>query len=248
MKKRFLALLFFLISTHNLFSQELITDRPDFTESANAVPWRTVQVETGIEYGTFNSTSTLSYPIVLTRFGLGKQLEVRFGFSGWHQVSVNNQSETFLNDVLIESKYQLTAETANIPMAILLVSTLPTGDEEVSAGDAEIGLKYACSYDINESLSVGANIGAITALRDSDNEMVSLASIAMGMGITKKTSAFLEVFAEIPEQTAWEPVVDGGLTYLITPLAQADVYVGKGLNKHADNWIVGLGFSFQFNY
>ncbi|MBN1542540.1 hypothetical protein JW992_10370 [candidate division KSB1 bacterium] len=39
-----------------------------------------------------------------------------------------------------------------------------------------------------------------------------------------------------------------GFTCLITPVVQADFYLGKGLNANGADLILGGGFSFRFSY
>ncbi|MBI9070876.1 MAG: transporter [Melioribacteraceae bacterium] len=247
MNRYFTIVLFFCLTTI-LFSQELVTDRPDFTESALVVPLHMIQVESGVEYSDFQSIEEFSYPNALFRIGVGNNLEVRFGLSGWTNVSVNDNSNNYLNDLLFEAKYQITKDDVLFPTAIMLVSTLPTGDEEVSVESAEIGVKLATGYDINDKLGLGFNLGFISVESGGKREILSLASVAMGIGITDKVSAFIEAYAEVPQNEVWQPVIDGGFTYLVTSKAQIDLYVGKGLNDYTPDLIIGAGFSFQFNY
>ena len=241
-----LVLIFSLLSIGK--AQDLVTDRPDFTESALVIPAKMIQIEAGAEYADFKSATDFSFPGVLARIGLGRNLEIRLGFSGWSKVTMNDRSNTYLNDLILEAKYQITNTTARIPMAVLLVSTLPTGDDEVSVAQMEIGIKFACSYDVNERFGLGANLGAISIGAGDQREVLSLASVALGIGVTDRLGAFIETHAEIPENASWQPVMDGGFTYLITPVAQADFYVGKGLNNHAADLIIGGGFSFRFGF
>lgn len=246
--QRYVILILFsmFIDVSGAAAQELVTDRPDFTESALVVSSKMIQIESGVELIEFNSSSTFSYPIVLARIGIGHNLEARVGFSGWINETIHGNSNTYINDMIFEAKYQITSTETEIPMALLLVSTLPTGDEEVSVENTEIGVKFACSYELNDRMGLAANIGTI-ATTASSREFISLASIAMGIGMSDKTSSFIELLAEIPEKEAWQPVIDGGVTYLITPVAQADFYVGTGLNAHSPDLIVGAGFSFRFS-
>lgn len=43
----FVKLFLFSLLASSLFAQEIITDRPDFTESPNVIPPRMVQIESG---------------------------------------------------------------------------------------------------------------------------------------------------------------------------------------------------------
>ncbi|MBD3384077.1 hypothetical protein GF407_04040 [candidate division KSB1 bacterium] len=242
----FLIVMIPIIGLSSGFSQELVTDRPDFTESALVVPAGTLQIEAGAEYADFNSVTDFSCPAILARAGLGNRFEVRVGFGGWSKITVDDKSQTYLNDLILEAKYQLTETSATIPMALMLVSTLPAGDEEVSVGNTEIGIKYACSYDVNESIGLGVNFGAISVTAGDERQILSLASVALGVGLSDKLAIFLETFAEIPQNQSWQPVLDGGFTYLLAPLLQADFYIGKGLNGQSAELIIGAGVSLGF--
>ena len=76
-------------------AQDLVTDRPDFTESALVVPSKMIQLEGGVEVEDFNSVSTFSYPSILARIGIGYNLEVRLGFSGWLNERIDGNSNTY---------------------------------------------------------------------------------------------------------------------------------------------------------
>ena len=228
--------------------QELVTDRPDYTESALAVPSKMIQIESGAEYADLKAAEELSFPNALVRIGVGHNLELRLGFPGWTSISVSNKTESYLNDLLFEVKYQFTQSDVVMPVAVILVSTLPTGDDEVSSGEMEIGLKLAAERDLNERLGLSMNIGTISVPAGDERELLSLASVALGIGVNDKLGAFLEVLAEMPQSEAWQPVLDGGFTYLLSDEAQLDLYAGKGLNDHAPDLIIGAGFSFRFGF
>jgi hypothetical protein len=69
--------------------------------------------------------------------------------------------------------------------------------------------------------------------------------------LTKKLGAFTEWFALFPH-SALDPDVgpqyylDGGFAYRFTPNTQFDIRAGVGLNRHADDFFAGTGFSFRY--
>jgi hypothetical protein len=57
---------------------ELVTDRPDFTESSEVVGHRIVQIETGLRVEqSAAATGQVTTPQVLVRVGLGSRFELR---------------------------------------------------------------------------------------------------------------------------------------------------------------------------
>lgn len=229
-------------------AQDLITDRPDYTESAFAVNARTVQVESGTEWVDFETHEEFSYPNVLARIGIGYNTEIRLGLPGWTNVMINDRSKSYFNDLILEAKYQFINDDAELPVAVLLVSTLPTGDDAVSVGTAEIGIKSALSYNINNSISLGWNVGAISVDDGDARKFLFLKSIAFGVALNERLGLFIETFAETLESETWQPFVDGGFTYLVFDEVQLDFYLGKGLNDYTSDLIIGAGLSFLVGY
>ena len=98
---KFFLIIFLIFGILSISSaQDLVTDRPDFTESAFVVSPKIIQLEGGVEFEDFNSVSTFSYPSILARIGIGYNLEVRLGFSGWLNERIGSNSNTFLNDII----------------------------------------------------------------------------------------------------------------------------------------------------
>jgi len=64
---------------------ELITDRPDATESPSTVPVGTLQIETGAFYTSFEEADikheVIGYNTTLLRYGILDNLEIRLGWN-----------------------------------------------------------------------------------------------------------------------------------------------------------------------
>ena len=70
---------------NEMISDEMITDRPDATESPNIVPRGAIQVETGGYYSRFKDQDlkheTHGYNTTLFRYGLLENFEIRLGWN-----------------------------------------------------------------------------------------------------------------------------------------------------------------------
>ena len=64
---------------------ELITDRPDQTESSTTVPYQSVQIETGWLHSEEDDDDieTDTFPQTLLRYGLADGLELRLNYDGY---------------------------------------------------------------------------------------------------------------------------------------------------------------------
>jgi hypothetical protein len=239
--------IFFLLYTPLfLYAQGLVTDRPDFTESASIVPQKSFQLESGFAFAKTADVYENSLPNLLIRYGLHDHVEFRFGGTGWSRLKVNNSSNTYLNDLLVQAKLLLTKETAPTDIAVILTSTLPVGDLEVSSIDAEYGFILAGQFDVTSTLGFGFNIGAINGQVENERYITTILSASFAKALTEKHSSYFEIYGEAPENETWAPVFDFGLTTLVNSKSQFDCYFGLGLNKVAPDFIIGVGFSQLF--
>ena len=80
-----------------------------------------------------------------------------------------------------------------------------------------------------------------------DRDAFIVYSLALGVGLTDRLGAFLEVFGDrqVTGTIATGTSVDGGLTFLLTDIVQLDIYVGRGLRGPTDDLFVGTGLSFR---
>src|SRR5215510_13930761 len=68
---------------------DLVTDRPDFTESSEVVGHRVVQIESGLTLEQSDATTRqVTAPQVLVRYGIGRLFELRFAGDGFISQSV----------------------------------------------------------------------------------------------------------------------------------------------------------------
>ena len=58
---------------------DLVTDRPDQTESSITVPFKSLQIETGFIKEKQGENTNLAYNTTLLRYGLLENLELRLG-------------------------------------------------------------------------------------------------------------------------------------------------------------------------
>jgi|GEM_PF-1506957 len=220
---------------------ELIADRPDFTESAVVVPYRSTQLESGVEYSQERSSHSMTSPNVLLRVGIHPKVELRFGAPGWSWLGAEGNRSHF-NDVSLESKIQLGRRDTSRPLALMLFVSFPTGARVVSTGKNDFGLRLSWASDLSEYSSIGINLGGASMGAEKERLLSIFYSASYGHNLTDRTACFVESYAEIIQHSAWIPVVDSGFTFSIASPYQLDLYAGKGLNNAAPSFIIGAGF------
>ena len=226
---------------------DLVTDRPDRTESAAAIPRGLVQVETGYLFSRDEGVDTFEVPGTLVRLGLGARTELRLGHAG----IIGSARRHGAGDSEIGAKVNLieTADGWTPELAVLGGLSLPTGAEHHSSGRADPSFLVAGAHELSSRLSVGYNVGAAweSSPDRPDREALLLYSLALGIGVTDRLGAFVEVFGD--RRTAGDATtgvsIDGGLTFLLTRTMQIDLYVGRGLHGPTADTFVGTGLSFR---
>jgi hypothetical protein len=137
-------------------------------------------------------------------------------------------------------------------MAFIGGVSIPSGAEELTDSRVVPGFAFAFAHTLTERLSLGYNLGAVWFTEeDADGEKrtssVALWTVALGIGITEKLGAYVELYGN-PVVSALESAsstFNGGFTYLIRRNVQLDISAGVGLSGGAPDWLAGLGVSFR---
>ena len=228
-------------------SQDMVTDRPDQTESATVVPRGLIQVETGYQFARDDGVDGYAVPGTLVRIGLAARTELRIGHAG----IVGGDGRHGAGDSELGAKINLIehADGWRPELALLGGLSLPTGDHRYSSDGADPSFLVAFAHEIAPRLSVGYNVGAAweSSPDQPDRDAFIVYSLALGVGLTDRLGAFFEVFGDrqVTGTIAAGTSVDGGLTFLLTDIVQLDIYVGRGLRGPTDDLFAGTGLSFR---
>ena len=249
---------------------DLVTDRPDVTESTNIIAPGWAQLEVGASLaGEGPSTDALSLPGTLLRMGLSRRVEARLGWDGYQDVSADGSpgvdggscggpagpdtevcSASGAADGEAGLKILLLERGGWRPdLALLTFVSLPIGDDAFTSGELDPGFKALFAGDFSERVGWGANVGLAWPMEavggtESRRRIFSW-SYSVGVGLAESLGGFIEVFGEDPSGAAAQSSLDGGLTYKLTPDVQLDASGGFGLDEDAADWFVGGGLAFR---
>ncbi|MFQ5491236.1 MAG: transporter [Phycisphaerae bacterium] len=246
--------------------EPLVTDRPDFTESTQAVPFGRFQLEAGytLTYDRQDDDRLRNhtFPEVLLRVGISPDVELRFGWSGYSLTQLNFQErtdagrsvgreqwETGANDVDLGLKIKLCdQQDARPALAMLGALTLPTGSANVSPGDVEPALGLLWAYDLNDTFALAGQVILALPTDRGDRFFQTASSLSLGISLTDRLGCYVEYFGFYPntEDSGAAQTFNGGFTYLIDNNFQVDIRAGMGLDEEADDFFTGLGFAWRF--
>ena len=241
---------FFALPASGITQEALVTDRPDFTESASVPGGGRIQVEGGWTVEGDDDARVHSLGEVLVRIGIGERFEARIEPLTWISADAGDGTDDVdgLEDAGIGFKAMLfDGKPPGVPAAaFLLGTTVPTGDDEIGEEGWQPEARLALGWDLSELWSLGANAGWGRPEEGGERFDQALGSVALGRAIGERLGAFIELYglapagAEGDEDAAY---LDGGFTLAFGPDAQLDARAGGGLTDVAADWFFGLGFA-----
>lgn len=221
---RLVLLLLALLAAPTLRAQtvpDLVTDRPDQTESAVTVLPGWVQVEGGVT----RARSGSAVGMAMGRIGVVDGFEVRLS-------AASRLADLDASTIGLGGKVRLWNGRAGWPDAALVAeAAVPTG-----GGSAGGTVRLALATTLSEAWSLGYNVGAVWG-RFQDEPAV-LYTFTPGVALSETVGAFVELYGE----GEW-PNVGAGLTYRVQPNVQLDVSGGHALR--GSGYFVGVGASYR---
>jgi hypothetical protein len=229
-------------------SSELETDRPDQTESTGTIARGQYQIETGVlwsenDISNVNITKTEILG-TLVRMGLTERIELRVGFDGFISRKVEGSTgfgirDEGFGDSALGAKIRLSDPQADRPqMALLIESSIPTGESDLTSDSFEPSVRLAVSQDLNNRVALGGNIG----IADESEDTVFFYTMVAGYDVNSTNGAFLELFGNSEDEHS----IDTGWTHLVSPTTQWDLAVGIGITDEAPDWFAGMGITVRF--
>ncbi len=220
---------------------ELVTDRPDFTESAQTILSGIWQIETGASWLDLEPESALALPEALVRTGLSERWELRIGLPDF--VDVGNQSG--LTDASLGVKFAI-GSLGPGDLAVIGEVALPTGDDEFSTDSYDPTAILIYGQDLADGWSLGSQIG-VSSLSVGDEDLTVVApTLVFGREFRPDWGVFYELAAEIPDEGRSSVVFHTGVTWAHRANGQWDAHVASGLTSAAPDLQIGVGYSFAF--
>jgi hypothetical protein len=253
--KRFFILSCCLIGWSGLLAQDkkfenLSIDRPDVSNLPVTVRPGHFQFEFGTEWDKNPHLRESSLPNLIFRTGLNKKSELRVGFTNFASDSI---AENWNDRVLIPTlsiKYRFIEEKGARPsIAIQPEVALPFGHgKAVSQTEANFArMNYSLlllfNNTLHEKVFLNYNTGV---LWNRAGNADGLLSASTSFAHTHRLGYFFEVYS-IFNSAGFPLSFDGGVTFLVHPRFQVDIYSG---NREADGarfWFYGGGIGFRID-
>lgn len=240
------VLFLILIIVNSISAQEIITDRPDQTESSVVVPFKSLQIETGAIFQKNKNDQSNSYPSILWRYGVSKKIELRLLTQFEVRKTINSSLKSRgVSDIQIGAKVQLfKKEDVNTEVAFLSHLILPTAKNELTNHNFGTINKLSISHSLSKKIGVGYNVGYDYFGTGSGNFTYSL---AFGISLTHKIGFFTETYGEFTDFKSHLSSFDTGFTYLLRKNLQLDISYGTGINYKMNFFSTGFSWNIDVN-
>ena len=239
----FSTAMFLLFFSQIAAQSEIVTDRPDQTESAKVVPKGAFQLETGIlleiDRSTFVSTHNFQLLNNLFRYGLHHRIELRIVSSLGH-TSVSPSGWTVSD---LEAGLKLQLFDGPIRAALLGHAIFPTATslETGLPHEEDVGMEFLgrLLFDFSVSEKINWGVNGVLEIDDKGKFYPGFTN-SLGFSLTDKLGVFLEIYgetvADILDEKAFDLYYDNGLTYLWKPNLQLDFSFGLRVTGNRYNF------------
>lgn len=225
----------------------LISDRPDYTESAQTIAPKHVQVESGSTYSREGATRSTTIGEVLARAGLTSHLELRVAGNSWASDVTGVDRISGRQDGSLGIKYAI-SEGPDGPswtpsLSIIAASSVPTGSAGYRSNRSQPEVKLIGAWTLTDRIGFSSNLNVARPYDGVRSFTEFAGSGSFGYAATDRVAFYAEGFAFAPQDGSHlvNKFVNGGFTFLFNPDVQVDVRGGTGPTVKSGDFFAGVG-------
>lgn len=212
------------LAQNGKYSEPIVTDRPDFTESAVTVPLKSLQLEMGLTHEWAGDDRTLGFPEALLRYGIAPKWEARLGLPNRVLLDSPGGREAGWGDTYAGFKVQL-GPVGAYDVAIIGAAFLPTGNPGFNAGAIEPEIKFCVGRDLSPTEGISGMI--YTSWPDANRRGTQLQlTLSYGREIGPNMGMFLEYAGTFAPRQDAEHLLHTGVAFRVGENAQWDIHFG----------------------
>ena len=226
---------------------EIVTDRPDITESAIVIPKGSLQFENGLTRTSDQGETALDLSETLVRFGVFDRTELRVVVPNYIAGLTGPTSASGFGDVAVGLKQQLGPLRGDVDLAVIIALSLPIGADRITSHGFDPFIKFPWSKDLKEGWSIGGMESLFWSTQDRQRNLTGESTFYIEKQITKPWDAFAEYGGDYAQRGGSKEVAHFGTAYKVTPKNQIDFHFGFGLSRAAPGRFFAVGYSFRID-
>jgi hypothetical protein len=224
----------------------ITTDRPAVTASSIVIPTRYLLFENGLTETGSQGQQSFDLPETLIRFGLTSKTELRFAVPDYfHNLNAGGGSASGWGDTSLGMKQQLVATSSGWDASLIVMLSLPTGEEAISSHGYDPQFLLPWSHSISKNWTAAGMFALFWPTQGASRNLTGQASFLLDRQNTNRWDTFIEYAADFPQRGTPQHLLHFGTAFKVTTNQQLDFHVGFGLSSVAVDHLVGLGYSIQ---
>jgi Putative MetA-pathway of phenol degradation len=231
--------------------QDIVTDRPDITESSLVVPAGTLAIENGFTWTRDHGKGLLDLSESLVRFGLGKRTELRLVVPNYFHDLFDNLGGrgaiSGFDDASFGVKEQIGPLPGRIDLALIVAVSFPTGASALTTHGVDPVIKLPWSRELKHGWSFGGMQSLFYQTAEGRRNPIWEPTFYLEREITRRSDGFVEYGGDFPRAGGSRQVIHFGTAYRVTPRQQIDFHFGFGLSSAAPKYFVAAGYSIQID-
>jgi Putative MetA-pathway of phenol degradation len=225
---------------------EIVTDRPDVTNSSLVVPVGSLQSENGVNFSTRGGGQIIDGTNTRWRLGIASCLELLVDLPTY-STTIRGSGSSGFSDVSPAINWQVSPIPGKVDSSVVFGVGLPTGTVDIAGRGTQPYLQMPWSWELNDGWGVSGMLTEFFRPSDLVIRRTTEATFAIEKKVTEKMSLFVEYVGDYPETASSSQLLNSGGLYRLSPTQQVDFHVAFGLNHNAPSYIVGVGYSFRFD-
>lgn len=235
-------------------SNEMSTDRPDYTESTDSIRPGFAQLEGGVQRSWHGLRAgplrTIGGPFPLLRLGLTPRLELRLGTDGFQSESraadgvVERHSGG--SDFAVATKIRLLDDRRWRPaFSVIPGISLPAGSPDFSSGGHDPFLKFCWSKELGKGFDAAGNVNFRWEREGTETVLDRGYSLSLGHRLPADLHGFWEIYriSPIPDDERAHWVADTGISRMLGRNLHVDLAIGHTIMARTPCWIFSVGFA-----
>jgi len=224
--------------------EEIITDRPDITESAVVVPKASLQAENGFTWTNDHLDHVAALCQTLLRLGLSDRTELRVTLPSY-SLDFSRGLSSGVTDISVGFKQQLGPLPGGFDLSLIAATSVPTGTAGETSHRLDPFLKIPWSRELGNGWSVGGMASIFWPTEEGKRNLTWEPTFVLQRDLSRSLDVFAEYGGNYPQRGGATQTIHFGTAYRINSTNQVDFHFGFGLSSSTPHSFFAVGYSFR---
>ena len=207
------------------------------------VPFRSVQLENGVNWAVYPTAQTFDGSETRVRIGAFHCGELLIDLPNYI-MSFKGVSASEFSGVVLSAKRQFFVQSPSFSLSVIAGLGVPG----IGVSAADHGYVPYIQSPWSRSLADGWSVnGMVTARWSTATDTTLESTLGIGRDVGCRGNVFAEYIVDYASRVAASQIIDGGGSWHLTAKQQVDVHVGVGLSGASPHYYLGVGYSLRID-